>query len=80
LFFREEVITLDVMDKGAHFFKCDFQIHTPRDLNWKGKDAATAAERKDYAEEFISAARQKGLHAVAVTDHAMTRRPFRTPA
>lgn len=57
------------MDKGAHFFKCDFQIHTPRDLNWKGKDAATAAERKDYAEEFISAARQKGLHAVAVTDH-----------
>jgi hypothetical protein len=27
------------MDKGAHFYQCDFQVHTPRDQNWKGKDA-----------------------------------------
>lgn len=24
------------MDKGAHFHRCDFQVHTPRDINWKG--------------------------------------------
>ena len=24
------------MDKGAHFYNCDFQVHTPRDLNWTG--------------------------------------------
>lgn len=22
------------MDKGAHFYHCDFQVHTPRDLQW----------------------------------------------
>ncbi len=24
------------MDKGAHFHRCDFQVHSPRDLNWHG--------------------------------------------
>lgn len=22
------------MDKGAHFYNCDFQVHTPRDREW----------------------------------------------
>lgn len=57
------------MDKGAHFFRCDFQVHTPRDLGWQGADAVTAAERQAYAEEFIAACRAKGLQAVAITDH-----------
>ncbi len=57
------------MDKGAHFFKCDFQVHTPRDLNWNGAGAKTEEERRIYSEEFVSACRQKGLQAVAITDH-----------
>ncbi len=57
------------MDKGAHFHKCDFQVHTPRDLRWSGGDAITDTERKAYAEELILACRQKGLDAIAITDH-----------
>jgi type III restriction enzyme len=57
------------MDKGAHFYKCDFQVHTPRDINWSGDDAVTPGERKIYAEELIHACRKKGLNAIAITDH-----------
>ena len=57
------------MDKGAHFFKCDFQVHTPRDINWTGADATSEADRNAYAEELILACREKGLGALAVTDH-----------
>lgn len=56
-------------DKGAHFHKCDFQVHTPRDLNWQGAGAATDDERRQYALEFVAACRAKGLSAVAITDH-----------
>jgi type III restriction enzyme len=57
------------MDKGAHFHKCDFQVHTPRDSGWSGGDAVTDAERKVYAEELILASRKKGLGGIAITDH-----------
>lgn len=57
------------MDKGAHFRKCDFQVHTPRDANWTGAEAVTDPERKAYAEELILACRRKGLGAIAITDH-----------
>lgn len=57
------------MDKGAHFHRCDFQVHTPRDLNWVGQNAQTPAERRAFAEELIAACRQKELDAIAVTDH-----------
>jgi len=57
------------MDKGAHFYKCDFQVHTPRDINWSGEGAITEDERKLYSEEFIFVCRQKGLDSVAITDH-----------
>ena len=57
------------MDKGAHFYKCDFQVHTPRHAGWSGGDAVTDAERKKYAEALILACRQKGLSAIAITDH-----------
>jgi type III restriction enzyme len=57
------------MDKGAHFYKCDFQVHTPRDANWDGAEAATLAERKAYADELIRACRTKGLGGIAITDH-----------
>ena len=57
------------MDKGAHFHKCDFQVHTPRDRRWTGTDAVTDSERKAYAQELILACRAKSLGAIAVTDH-----------
>lgn len=57
------------MDKGAHFRRCDFQVHSPRDLNWEGGRPATEEERKEYAKQFIAACREKGLDAVAITDH-----------
>ncbi|MFA6408341.1 MAG: AAA family ATPase [Candidatus Paceibacterota bacterium] len=57
------------MDKGAHFHKTDLQVHTPRDIRWSGGDAITDAERKTYAEELIRSCREKGLGAIAITDH-----------
>jgi len=57
------------MDNGAHFYKCDFQVHTPRDLNWEGASAITDDERSQYAHEFVAACRSKSLQAVAITDH-----------
>jgi type III restriction enzyme len=58
-----------IMDKGAHFHKCDFQVHTPRDLNWQGEGAVSEHERMLYAHDFVAACRAKGLDAVAITDH-----------
>lgn len=57
------------MDNGAHFYKCDFQVHTPRDARWAGGEAVKDNDRKAYAEELILACRQKGLGAIAITDH-----------
>jgi len=57
------------MDKGAHFYRCDFQVHTPRDIQWSGEGAVTEEERKSYAEELVFACREKGLNSIAITDH-----------
>lgn len=57
------------MDKGAHFHRCDFQVHSPRDPNWVGPRPTFDEERKAYAEKFVKACREKGLNAVAITDH-----------
>ena len=43
------------MDNGAHFHKADFQVHTPRDLNWVGHDAVSDEERRAYADELVLA-------------------------
>lgn len=57
------------MDSGAHFHRCDFQVHTPRDPQWHGPRPTTADERRAFAERFVAACREKGLQAVAITDH-----------
>ena len=57
------------MDKGAHFFRSDMQVHSPRDRNWKGTTPVTDKDRAAYAESLINAARIRGLQAIAVTDH-----------
>lgn len=57
------------VDNGAHFYRCDFQVHSPRDRNWKGAECLSSDERKQYAASLIKACRAKGLDAIAVTDH-----------
>jgi len=57
------------MDAGAHFYKTDFQVHTPRDPNWAGEGAVSDDDRRRYAQEFVAACRAKCLQAVAITDH-----------
>ena len=57
------------MDAGAHFHRCDFQVHTPRDLEWAGTHHVTDDDRKAYGARFIQQCRDKGLDAVAITDH-----------
>ena len=56
-------------DKGAHFFCCDLQVHTPRDLNWTGSKYITDDERRNYAVRLIQACREKGLQGIAISDH-----------
>jgi chromosome segregation protein len=58
-----------MMDNGAHFYKCDFQAHTPRDINWDGAGAVTDDERRQYAREFVASCRAKSIDAVGITDH-----------
>jgi len=46
------------MDKGAHFYRCDFQVHTPRDISWNGERPLTTDQRKVYADDFIKKCRE----------------------
>ncbi len=56
------------MDKGALFYRCDFQVHTPRDLRWTGFNATTDEERAAYA-KLVAACRERGIQAIVITDH-----------
>lgn len=58
--------SLELADNGGHFYRADFQVHTPRDTQWDG-DRPT--DRDSWADEFVRTARDKGLHAVAISDH-----------
>ena len=65
------------MDKGAHYYRCDFQVHTPRDKSWSGPDCVSDVERNAYAQKLVQACREKGIQSVAITDHHdMTFVPF----
>jgi type III restriction enzyme len=57
------------MDGGAHFHKCDFQVHSPRDAQWDGPDCVSDDDRKRYAASLIQACRSKEIDAIAITDH-----------
>lgn len=59
----------EVSDKGGHFYRSDFQVHTPRDTQWDGDRPTNEAVRKAWAKEFVRTARSKGLQAVAISDH-----------
>jgi len=73
------------MDKGAHYHRCDFQVHTPRDIHWVGKKFGLKTieitslteecaeqikeDRKHFAKEYLQKAREAGLNSIAITDH-----------
>jgi hypothetical protein len=58
------------MHKGARFYRCDFQVHTPRDPQWTGASRPkTDDERARWARGLIQACRRVGLDAIAITDH-----------
>lgn len=59
---------LELADSGGHFYRADFQVHTPRDTQWDGARPALD-ERDSWAAKFVEAARAKGLQAVAISDH-----------
>lgn len=61
--------TLRLPDRGAHFYKCDLQVHSPRDLQWKGIRPILDAERLIYARKLVAACRERGIQAIAITDH-----------
>lgn len=60
---------------GAVWKKTDFQIHTPRDFNWSGSGPLpggtleSEAARDEWADEFVGRCLEKGIDAIAVTDH-----------
>lgn len=60
--------SIELQDNGGHFYRADFQVHTPRDTQWDGARPALA-DRDSWATSFVAAAREKGLHAVAISDH-----------
>jgi len=57
------------MDKGAHYYRTDLQVHTPRDRRWVGGNATSDSERESFANAFIAECRAAGVQAVAITDH-----------
>jgi len=58
------------MHQGARFYRCDFQVHTPRDAQWTGAARPkTDDERAAWARGLIRACRTGGLDAIAITDH-----------
>ena len=56
----------ELADNGGHFYRADFQVHTPRDTQW---DGVRPVDRETWADLFVAAARAKGLHAIAISDH-----------
>lgn len=56
-------------DRGAHFYRVDLQVHSPRDPQWDGARAVTDDERKALAQRMVAHCRSSNLQAIAITDH-----------
>lgn len=73
------------MDKGAHFYRCDFQVHSPRDIAYTGnkyglnpdeienitpeQKEKIISDREQFSKEYLQKIRGAGLNAIAMTDH-----------
>lgn len=56
-------------DDGGHFYRADFQVHTPRDPQWSGNRPTNLQGRQQWAADLVAAARARDLHALAISDH-----------
>lgn len=60
---------------GATWRKTDLQIHTPRDAGWTGSrhlpggTPESEVEREGWADTFVQVCVERGLNAIAITDH-----------
>lgn len=65
------------MDRGAHFYKTDFQMHSPRDTqwvgdgitHWEGGKPVSDEDRMSFARRFVAKCRETRIEAVGITDH-----------
>ncbi|WP_276388266.1 TrlF family AAA-like ATPase [Eudoraea chungangensis] len=73
------------MDKGAKFYRCDFQVHSPRDISWTGARFGVNTEqvagltqtekqkidddREQFCKEYLDKISNAGIDAIAITDH-----------
>ncbi len=66
------------VNRGAEYRRVDFQMHSPRDRGWSGEgplgEKHTRAEkveeqRTEWASDFVDTCLERGLRAVAITDH-----------
>lgn len=64
----ESMRAISLRDKGGHFYRSDFRVHTPRDTQWDGARPPLAG-REQWAAAFVAAARERGLEVVAISDH-----------
>ncbi|AKA35383.1 TrlF family AAA-like ATPase [Flagellimonas lutaonensis] len=73
------------MNKGAKFYRCDFQVHSPRDIAWTGSRFGVSEEqvegltqedkqqiddnRNQFCKEYLDKISSAGIDAIAMTDH-----------
>jgi energy-coupling factor transporter ATP-binding protein EcfA2 len=64
--------------RGARFYKCDLQIHTPADRDhWRGPGMGkTETDMEVAAEAFIRRCYEVGLEVIGITDHNFASKGF----
>jgi hypothetical protein len=67
--FDESSTAQPTSDAGARYWRCDLQVHTPRDQRWPGDDPRGQDERRALARTYLAAAQTRGVEVVGVTEH-----------
>jgi hypothetical protein len=67
--FDEPSIAPPPIDVGARYWRCDLQIHTPRDQRWPGEEPRGQDQRRELARKYLAAAQSRGVEVVGVTEH-----------
>lgn len=57
------------VDFGARYWRCDLQVHTPRDGRWPGTEPRGEDERRAVARTYLEAAQARGVDVVGITEH-----------
>lgn len=56
-------------DHGARYWRCDLQVHTPKDARWPEPEPRDGDQRRALARRYLEAAKQRGIDVVGVTEH-----------